>query len=256
MNKQFMYVNGTIIVSDNRGMKPAISYVDNIEDILILENEIEFLELELDEDRKKLESKKKERDYRNRDSKKISIVGSIMAVGISFGMGQLAGLSHEEMTNTIMGSMSEYMAYAIPMSVGCIGFVQALSLLGLSYRPSKKDINGLEQKIIFEKEMIKVFRNELECLKSNPTYNRKDMVEQMVSYDVHDKYSLDYLREALKLRYTYGYEPDKIMKLFEQEELYNELIEKGFSDDVIMDFLEFVKSKMIEKVQETKFCKK
>ena len=58
------------------------------------------------------------------------------------------------MTNTIMGPMSEYLAYSIPMSVGCVGFVQMLSLLGLSYRPSKKDIRGIEERIKYEKDMI------------------------------------------------------------------------------------------------------
>ena len=71
MNKQFMYLNGNIIVSDEKGMKPAIPYRDNIEDILILENEIEFLEKRLKEDSEKLETKKSDREFRNKDSKKI-----------------------------------------------------------------------------------------------------------------------------------------------------------------------------------------
>ena len=157
MNKQYMYINGTIVISDENGMKPAIPYVDNIEDVLVLENEIEFLEKCLKEDQEKLESKKNDRAYRTKDSKQISIVGSIIGVGAAFGVGQLVGLSHEEMTNTIMGPMSEYLAYSIPMSVGCVGFVQMLSLLGLSYRPSKKDIRGIEERIKYEKDMIDRF---------------------------------------------------------------------------------------------------
>lgn len=255
MNKQFMYVNGTIVVSDENGMKPAISYVDNIEDILILENEIEFLERELKDDQEKLESKNNDRDFRNKDSKKISIVGSIIGVGAAFGVGQLAGLSHEEMTNTIMGPMSEYLAYSIPMSVGCVGFVQMISLLGLSYRPSKKDIKGIEEKIKYEKDMIDMFKDELEYLVEHPTYNRQNQVEEMVSYDVHYKYSLDYLREALKLRYAFGYNPDRMIKLYERGELPSVLLKEGFSDDVIMEFTGFIERE-IEESKETKLGKK
>ncbi len=40
MNKQFMYINGTIVVSDENVMKPAIPYVDNIEDKLCRRNDI------------------------------------------------------------------------------------------------------------------------------------------------------------------------------------------------------------------------
>ena len=255
MNKQFMYVNGTIVVSDENGMKPAISYIDNIEDILILENEIEFLERELRDDQEKLESKNNDRAFRNKDSKKISIVGSIIGVGAAFGVGQLAGLSHEEMTNTIMGPMSEYLAYSIPMSVGCVGFVQMISLLGLSYRPSKKDIKGIEEKIKYEKDMIDMFKEELEYLVEHPTYNRQNQVEEMVSYDVHYKYSLDYLREALKLRYAFGYNSNRMIKLYEKGELPSVLLKEGFSDDVIMEFIGFIERK-IEESKETKLGKK
>ena len=45
-----MYVKDSIIVSDENGMKPAIPYVDNIEDMLIIENEIECLKRILEKD--------------------------------------------------------------------------------------------------------------------------------------------------------------------------------------------------------------
>ena len=255
MNKQFMYINGTIVVSDENGMKPAIPYVDNIEDILILENEIEFLENVLREDQEKLESKNNDRAYRTKDSKKISIVGSIIGVGTAFGVGHLFRLSHEEMTNTIMGPMSEYLAYSIPMSVGCVGFVQMISLLGLSYRPSKKDIRGIEERIKYQKDMIDIFKDELEYLSSHTTCNRKDQVEDMVSYEVHYKSSLDYLRESLKLRYAYGYNPDRMIKLYEEGTLPKALLDEGFSDDVIMDFTCFIERKL-EENRESKLGKK
>ena len=240
MNKQFMYLNGNIIVSDEKGMKPAIPYRDNIEDILILENEIEFLEKRLKEDSEKLETKKSDREFRNKDSKKISIIGSFMAVGISFGMSHLAGISHEEITNTIMGPMSEYMAFSIPMSAGLVGFVQGISLLGLTYRPSKKEISGLEAVIKYEDDMLELFKEELQYLNDRPTFDRKDQVEDMVSYDVHYKSSLDYLSQAIKLRYSFGYNPKKIIDLYKKGELSSALLEDGFSDDVIMDFTGYI----------------
>ena len=256
MNKQFMYVNGTIVISDENGMKPAIPYVDNIEDVLILENEIEFLEHCLRLDERALETKISDREYRNKDSLKISLVGSALAVGATFGLSQILGLSHENITNTIMGPMSEYLAFSIPMSVGCVGFVQMISLLGLSYRPSKKDIKGIEEKINFEKEMLAVFKDELTYLQENPTYDRRDTVEEMKSYEVHYKYSLDYLKEALKLRYSFGYNPDKFIKLYEDGQLPFVLTEEGFSDDVVMEFISFIEKRIKEQEKEVKSVKK
>lgn len=256
MNKQYMYLNGNIVVSDENGMKPAIPYRDNIEDILVLENEIEFLENGLRETTEKLESKKSDREFRNKDSKKISIIGSVMAVGVTFGMSQLAGISHEEITNTIMGPMSEYMAFSIPMSVGLVGFVQGISLLGLTYRPSKKELSGLEAVITYEKDMLDQFKKELQYLEERPTYERRNQVEEMVSYDVHYKSSLDYLKQAIKLRYSFGYNPKKIITLFKNGELEVILSEEGFSDDVIMDFCGFVERKIEEQSKEVNKGKK
>ena len=244
MNKQYMYIKDSIIVSDENGMKPAIPYVDNIEDMLIIENEIECLKRILEKDEKDLKEKNEEREYRTKDSKRMSVVGSVIAVGTTFGFSQLMGLSHEEITNTIVGPMSEYLAFSIPMSVGCVGFVQALSLLGLNYRPSKKVISALEERIKYSKEMIEIFENELNLLKEHPTYARKNEIKEMISYDVKCEYSLEYLREALNLRYAFGYNPKKYIKLYKEQELPQYLSNNGFSDDVIMDFYEFVSKKV------------
>lgn len=244
MNKQYMYVKDTIVVSDENGMKPPIPYIDNIEDILIIENEIEYLKRILSKSEKELQEKLDEIAYRNKDCKRVSLIGSALAVGTTFGFSQLMGLSHDEVTNTIMGPMSEYLAFSIPMSVGCVGFVQALSLLGLSYRPSKKSITALEERIKYAKEMIDIFSNELASLKENPTYSRKDKVEEMVSYDVNDEYSLEFLREALNLRYAFGYNPKKYIKLYKSGELPKYLNERDFSADAIMDFYDFVSKRV------------
>ncbi len=251
-----MYYHGDIVISTENGLKPVIPYRDNIEDILILENEIEFLEKCLQADSEKLETKIADRAFRTKDSKHISIFGSMVAVAAAFGLGHVAGLSHEEMTNTIMGPMSEYLAYSIPMSAGCIGFVQMISLLGLTYRPSKKEIDGLEEKIKFEEEMLALFRKELQHLEERPTYDRKELIEDMTSYDVHYEYSLEYLREALKLRYAFGYNTEKFIKLYEEEDLSMILLKEGFSDDVIMEFLGFLKQRIDSMIKTGKITKK
>ena len=240
MNKQFMYVNGTIVVSDENGMKPAIPYRDNIEDILVLENEIEFLESCLKKDSKKLETKQADRDFRNKDSKKISIVGSIIGVGAAFGLAQVFGFSHEEVKNTIIGPMSRYLSFSIPMSVGGVGFFQMLSLMGLTYRPTKSELRGLEEKIKYEEETIKELKDELEQLIANSTCDRRDEVQEMVSYDVHSKPYIDYLKESLKLRYSFGSDSNMMFYLYESGSLISTLESKGFSRDVIEEFHTFV----------------
>ena len=249
MNKQFMYINGTIVVSDENGLKLAIPYVDNIKDMLLLQNEIEFLETQLEADKKALKNKKEEIAYRNKDSKRISTWGSLLAVGTTFGISAFMGLSHEEMTNTILGPMSEYFAFSIPMSVGCVGFVQMVSLLGLRYRPSKKSVTGLEEKISCAEEMLKTLKSDLTYLENNATSDRYADVEEMISYDVNSTSSIELLKEILKLCYSFGCDSEYFFKLFKKGILEEKLISEGFSVIAIRDFSEFVAEKMEEKIK-------
>ena len=246
MNKQFMYVNDTIIVSNEDGIKSVIPYVDNIEDILILENEIEYLKKCLKKDEKALKDATNDVAIKNRDSKCISIFGPIIAIGATLGAAQIFGLSHEEVKNTIFGPMSEYLAFSIPMSCGLVIGTQVFSLYGLSTRPSKSSIAGLEERIKFEKGMISVFNDELNLLKKNTTTERMGVDREKVRYDVHYKFVLDYLKEALDLRYAFGCNPERFVELFNVGFLEEQLTDDGFSDDVIMDFYEYVKAYLIE----------
>lgn len=247
MNKQFMIVNGQVIVATENGFREPIPYTDNIEDILLFENEIEYLRRCLATDEKKYDEKNNERIYRNKDSKKISIVGSIIGIGAVFGVSQLVGLSHEEIVDTVMGPMSEYLAFSIPMSVGCIGFVQMISLLGLSYRPSKKILSCYDERIEFEKEMIELLNDELERLKQNVTSKNILQYKEMVSYPVRDEGSLKYLQDSISLRDMYGYDPVKIMSLYYRDELSFVLKNKGYDDNSIMDFLSYLDSEVRQK---------
>ena len=240
MNKQFMYANGYIIISDENGMKPAIPYVDDIENRLIVENQLIFLESELKKDQEKLDSKTKERKSRTQDSIELSLVGSAVAVGATFGLAHIFGFSHEEVKNTIIGPMSQYLSFSIPMSVVGVGYVQMLSLMGLTYRPTKSELRGLEEKIKYEEETIKELKDELEQLIANSTCDRRDEVQEMVSYDVHSKPYIDYLKESLKLRYSFGSDSNMMFYLYESGSLISTLESKGFSRDVIEEFHTFV----------------
>lgn len=256
MNKRFMYVGDSIVVSDENGMKAPIPYVDNIEDVLILENEIEYLKKCLEEDSSKIEHKSKERLMRSKECKKISLVGSVLAVGVGFGVSEITGYSHMEVVNNAFGQMSEYLSMSIALSTSGIVFSNVISLLGLSFMPSKKEINGYKEKVEYEKEMIDVLGKELEYLKEHLTVKNKDKVTKMLPYTVHYQGSIEYLMSALKLRYAYGYNYKSIMELYENGELADALIKEGFADDVIMDFITFIeRRKEIEK-QEVELLKK
>lgn len=244
MNKAFMYLNGMIIVSTEEGMKPAIPYVDHVEDILILENEIEYLEKTLAEDEKKLDDALEEKASRRKLSKHISLVGSALGVAASFGGAQLFGLSHTEMVSTIMGEMSEFLAFAIPMSVGEVVFVQGISFFNLKVGPSPSLIRCYQERIAYEKEMLDILRKEQTYLTENVTLKNDGQVEEMVSYPVRSAGSIQFLKEAITLREYYGYDSEKCMKAYREGGLEEQLTSRGFGDIAIMDFIGFLNKKI------------
>ena len=48
MNKEYIYINGKVIIEDEKGQKKEVDYYDNIEEILIQENVIEQIENEIE----------------------------------------------------------------------------------------------------------------------------------------------------------------------------------------------------------------
>lgn len=48
----------------------------------------------------------------------------------------------------------------------------------------------------------------------------------MTPYSVRDKGAIEYLEDSIRLRYLFGYNRDKIMKLYLDEKLYFILKEK------------------------------
>ena len=65
-------------------------------------------------------------------------------------------------------------------------------------------------------------------------------MQEMVSYDVHSKPYIDYLKESLKLRYSFGSDSNMMFYLYESGSLISTLESKGFSRDVIEEFHTFV----------------
>ena len=49
MNKEYTYINGKVIISDENGNKTQSEYYDNLDEVLVKENIIETMEDKIEE---------------------------------------------------------------------------------------------------------------------------------------------------------------------------------------------------------------
>lgn len=234
MNKQFMIVNGKIIVLTEKGMNEPIPYVDNIEDILLFENEISYLRKVLAEDEEFLKSKIEDKGTRKKSAiKNTTIVtgAAMLATGAVYLSSVLVPeLLNEQTYNDLM------------VIIGGVGVTFGPFLGWMEYRfgPSKNIFPCYEERIKYEKEMIEILESELEYLKSHLTAENIGNYEEMVPYDVRDEGSLKYLKDSIRLRDIYGYNKKTIMSLYSTGELTDELVKLKFDENVIMDFITYL----------------
>ncbi len=232
MNKCYTYDNGKINICTDNTLLPAIPFVDNIGDILEYENEIEYLTGVLVRDEKALKEKINSRSYRTKDA--ITVLKSMGVISIGsaatiYLLGYLPFMLFEDtkvIANVCIGTGA---------ALGSI-----LSIYSLISRPSNQDVNGYEEKVLYERETLEFLKNELEVLTSNPTTKRLGLMDDTKVYQVNSDSSIKYYNDAIRLRYEFGYNPDKFITWLDDGSLAQRLHDEGIEDENIMEFMSFV----------------
>lgn len=236
MNKQFMLVNGKVIVSTEEGMKGPITYTDSLEDILAFENELEYLNKCLAEDEEFLKKQTEERISRRKSALKTTgIVGgaAVVASGVCYlGCKAIPGLADQVVVDQLITTIC---------GVGVM-FGPFLGWMEVKTGPTKNILSCYEERIAYEKEMIEIIGTELEELRTNQATKNIGKYEEMTPYSVRDKGSIEYLEDSIRLRDLFGYNRDKIMKLYYEEKLLFVLRDKKYDENAIMDFLLYLDS--------------
>ena len=230
MNKGYMIVNNQVIVGTEEGLKGPIACVNNIEDILLYENEVEFLSKMLKEDSSYLLSKKYERET----TKKSAIKIAIMSGGAALAAGSICYLGASFVPELVNNFAVQSVIGTVTLGGAFLGL--GMALMEFQHRPSKKLISSYEERVNYEKEMLDIISGELELLKLNST-NDIESKDEMISHKIKDEGSIKYLNDSIRLRDIYGYNKAKILKLYYEDELIQLLRERNFDSNAIMDFM-------------------
>lgn len=243
MNKEYVYIDGKVIIEDENGNKKVQQYSDKTEEILVQENLIETIEERI----KKLGERIKKNNISNKPYIPVILPTVIFALIIVMPIVNLLGVN-TDIINTIFGSMNE-----LSLIWGVVSFlILPLSILMelQLYRDNKHLINRKRGDIVEYEYLINQLSKEkekLEKLNISQTITSKN-----VDYKVEKVNDLNKLRELQNWLILYndlGYEIEKYYTYYQQGKL-EEKLNKYYNEygiAAIKEYLEKNGPKLVRK---------
>lgn len=240
MNKEYIYIDGKAIVTNDDGIQEPIEYCNNLDEILAQENLIETMENEIAELERKSDVYKKHNikhyfpltttltaaligvipliffffDGINPYTTPIDIgIGTISEAGVIMTLGAAVGL-----------------AFTLPIEIGNYA----------NYKNNKKHVKGINNELEYLKKQIAIERQTLETLKKNKQNKKEEQEFKVVQ--VNDKEKLNELKNYLNLCYSLGYSEKKLFDYYQQGTLDTKLKDQYNTTEI-----EFAKQYLEEK---------
>lgn len=199
MNKEYIYVNGKVVIQDETGNKRLEDYNDNLDEILVQENLIEALEKTI----KDLE--KKDRNLggvRKRFMPRYLIIFSLIGLPIC--------LFFTNYLIKIAGVVWSKDLYMIPVLLYAFEiFVTLFLTFGeyQSFKMHKRTAKGFEKELEYAKEQLTFAKEKLANLNNIKTSKKENTEFKVVK--VNDLEKLKCLKENLEMYFNLGYSNDE-----------------------------------------------
>lgn len=236
MNKEYTYIDGKVIISDENDNKTQSEYYDNLDEVLVQENLIEFME-------GKIQSLEKESQLykKNNERRYIPIALPMTLLLSTIGPSLLINNAFNTHVDTIFGTMNLALAAGIlsTLSLLPIGVGTELILYN-EYKNSLKREKGINSELDFLKEQIVKEKESLDDLKLDRTRNNENTDFRTVKVD--DLQQLKVLRDYLNLYYNLGFNGEKYYQYYQDGKL-DEKLQKYYSDTGIQLAKEYIEEK-------------
>lgn len=241
MNKEYTYIDGKVIIKDEKGNQTPVDYYDNLDEVLIQENIIETMEDKISY----LENKSMQ--YKKYNKKRyIPILFLLSSLFIIFGPPVIMySLGHTavftSIVSTIFGPMNEALLYSSLFSTLMLPFAGFIEFdMYRQHKDKLKVEKGINNELEFLKQQLGEEKEKLVNLKKEKTRTKENKEFRVVK--VNDLEELKKLRDWLDIYYDLGYNEEKYHKYLEngklEEKLKKQYTEKG---------IEFVKEYLEEK---------
>ena len=201
MNKEYTYIDGKVIISDENGKKTPVDYYDNLDEVLIQENLIETIENKISILEKESE------DYKKYNYKHYIPFFLLMALMTIVG---LPVLFFDCLENTAV-----YISITSAVILPSTGFMELDRYK--KYKDCLKKEKGINSELEFLKQQIIEEKEKLVELKSKKTRTNENQEFRVV--EVNDLERLKIFKEWLNLYYDLGYNGEKYYKYYQQGKL-------------------------------------
>lgn len=239
MNKEYIYLDGKVIVEDEKGNKKLTDYQDNIHKILVQENLIETMENRI----KKLEKELENNKENNKPYIPYLVPAVILAlIAAKIIIDPLLGNDTVIMVDTIFGTMNN--TTLVIGIVGTLTLPLATIMEIFSYQRDKHHKKSRRADVAeyeYLQKQVETEREILEKLKKNKERNNES--SGFKSFNVSDKGQLEALKSWLILYRNLGFDIERYCKLYQKGQLEETLTEEGYNDIAYNCAKEFVEEK-------------
>lgn len=241
MNKDYIYMDGKVIISDENGHKEPIEYYDNLDKVLVQENLIESIQNEINKLKKKSTEYKKINKGHYIPIWIPTLLIFLTIICPAFFNYISGGEAFNTLIETNVGTFN--VGALIIAVIGCIStpiFTLLESYLYKQYKDAKKEEKGINSELEFLEKQLEKEKEHLENLKREKTKNNEDNNFRTVKVD--DLQELKMLRNYLELYFDLGYNGEKYYQYYEQGKLDKKL-EKNYDDEAIELAKEYLEEK-------------
>lgn len=239
MNKEYTYIDGKVIISDESGKQAPVEYFDNLDDVLVQENVIETMENRI------AELEKDSQFYKKNNRKRYipfvqPMVAFMSTVGVNLMFYFLSGTNPlMSSKDTMFGVVNEGVLYSSFFSTFFLPIGTLFEvMLYRQYKDEKRREKGTNSELEFLKKQIVEEKQALEDLKKEKKRDAEDKEFRIVEVD--DKQRLKVLKDYLSLYFDLGYNGERYFRYYQQGKLDDKL-GKYYTDtgiEVAKEYLE------------------
>lgn len=227
MNKEYIYLDGRVVIIDESQNKKQIEYKENLDELLVQENLVETIENKINELKIKIKNKKSDIKINKYFKHICMLIASGALTCLAF---TLVGLN---LIGLILGLITIF-------TYGIIYYPFAISVEKNTLRKYQSYTAQLEKLI----DMYDIEKVKLENMKSIDQ-EAKPIEQGFKTVKVDDKKVLQDLKETLILYYTIGNYEKRLSKFYQKGILRDKLEKKSYWSDKI----EIVEDYFVKKIK-------
>lgn len=239
MNKEYTYIDGKVIISDENGKQTPVEYYDNIDDVLVQENLVETMEDRI------VDLEKESKSYKNYNRKHyipLILPASVLmtTIGVPIMLYYLTGINtFTTSVDTIFGIVNQgvLLSSIVSFSILPISVLMEFTMYR-KHKNSLREEKGVNSELEFLRKQLVKEKQALENLKKEKKRDYEDKEFRVVEVD--DKQQLQTLKSYLSLYFDLGYNGEKYSRYLQQGKLDAKL-RKYYNDtgiEVAKEYLE------------------